>query len=271
VRPDVTYRESLALTVGELDLELHHARGETDDHTYTWIPSRRTVCVGDLLIWVFPNAGNPQKVQRYPLEWAEALRTVAELDAELLLPAHGLPIAGRARIARVIDDVASALEGLVRDTLEMMNAGARLDDIIHTVRVSPDLLAKPYLAPTYDEPEFVVRNVWRMYGGWYDGNPSRLKPPPDAVVARETAALAGGVAALVTRARERAAEGDLRLACHLVELAVQADPEDRDAHLARADIYAQRRHDEHSLMAKGIFGHAARESARRAGGKPPAP
>ena len=38
--------------------------------------SRRTgpPCVGDFLIWVFPNAGNPQKVQRYPREWAGALR-----------------------------------------------------------------------------------------------------------------------------------------------------------------------------------------------------
>jgi len=25
----------------------------------------------------------------------------------------------------------------------------------------------------YDDPEFVVHNIWRLYGGWYDGNPAR--------------------------------------------------------------------------------------------------
>ena len=46
----------------------------------------------------------------------------------------------------------------------------------------------------------------------------------------------------------------------LVELAVQAEPESRDAHGARADIYGERRRSESSLMAKGIYGFAARES-----------
>ena len=265
VRPTLTYRDRLDVTVGTLDLELHHSRGETDDHTWTWIPSRRTVCVGDLLIWVFPNAGNPQKVQRYPLEWAQALREIALLQPELVLPAHGLPIGGRDRIQTVLDDVAGALEGIVADTLELMNAGATLDEIVHSVSVPAALLAKPYLQPTYDEPEFVVRNIWRMYGGWYDGNPARLKPPADSAIARETAALAGGVDALVRRAVELGDDGDLRLACHLVELAVQADPSDRGAHRARAELYARRRDEERSRMAKGIFGWAARQSAEVVG------
>ena len=66
----------------------------------------------------------------------------------------------------------------------MMNEGAPLDDIIHTVRAPRRLLERPYLRPVYDEPEFIVRNVWRLYGGWYDGNPARLKPPRDAVARR---------------------------------------------------------------------------------------
>ncbi|HWG93467.1 MAG TPA: MBL fold metallo-hydrolase, partial [Mycobacteriales bacterium] len=75
--PDETYREALALRVGGLDLELNHCRGETDDHTWTWVPSRRVLCCGDLFIWASPNAGNPQKVQRYPREWAAGLRRMA--------------------------------------------------------------------------------------------------------------------------------------------------------------------------------------------------
>jgi alkyl sulfatase BDS1-like metallo-beta-lactamase superfamily hydrolase len=263
VRPTVTYRDRLQLHVGDLDLALHHTRGETDDHTWTWIPSHRAACIGDLMVWVFPNAGNPQKVQRYPLDWARALREIAAYEPELLLPAHGLPIGGRDRIHTVLDDVATALEVLVHQTLDLMNEGAPLDEIVHSVQVPAHLLAKPYLAATYDEPEFVVRNVWRMYGGWYDGNPARLKPPSDAAAGREMAALAGGTEVLVRRAAELADAGDFRLACHLVELAVAASPDDRAVHAARADVYGRRRHAEASLMAKGIYGWAERQSRLR--------
>ncbi|MGI8491174.1 MAG: alkyl sulfatase dimerization domain-containing protein [Acidimicrobiales bacterium] len=262
--PDVAYHGRAAFSVGGVDVELHHARGETDDHTWAWIPSLKAVCSGDFLIWNFPNAGNPQKVQRYPAEWATALRTMASLEPELLLPAHGLPIGGTDRVRRVLCEVASALEHLVGETLAMMNTGASLDEVVHGVTVPADTLALPYLRPLYDEPEFVVRNIWRLYGGWWDGNPARLKPPPDAALAAEVATLAGGTEALVARARGAAATGDHRLACQLVEWATQADPASAGAHRARAELYQQRRDTETSLMAKGIFASAVSESERRA-------
>ena len=164
----------------------------------------------------------------------------------------------------VLTDVAEALEFLVRETLVMMNQGARLNDIVHAVKIDPAILEKPYLRPMYDEPEFVVRNIWRMYGGWYDGNPANLKPAPDARLAAELARLAGGALRLAERGLELAVS-DPRLACHLVELAALALPEDKRIHTVRAEVYQKRREGETSLMAKGIFGHAANESKSRSG------
>lgn len=260
IRPHETFAASHTISVGGQTIELHHARGETDDHLWAWLPERKTVMTGDFLIWNFPNAGNPQKVQRYPIEWAAALRRMIAAGPELLLPAHGLPIAGRERIARVLDDVATALEDLVRDVVAMMNAGATLDAIVHTVKVPADTLAKPYLRPLYDEPEFVVRGIWRQFGGWWDGAASRLKPAPDASLGAEVATLAGGAEVLLRRAEELVAAGDLRLACHLADLAGWAAPDDPGVHAARAAIFLARRRAEPSLMAKGIFAAAARES-----------
>ena len=162
-------------------------RGETDDHTWAWIPSHQAVAVGDFVAWVFPNAGNPQKVQRYPGEWAAALRKMLALEPELLLPAHGLAVAGRERVATVLGDLATALERLVADVVAGMNAGATLDEIVHAVRVDDDLIHRPWLRPIYDEPEFVVRNTYRLYGGWWDGNPATLKPAGEAALARARA------------------------------------------------------------------------------------
>lgn len=260
VVPDRTFADVDVLDVGGLRIELHHDRGETDDHAWAWIPERRTVLCGDLFIWVLPNAGNPQKVQRFAADWAVALRRMAALEPELLCPAHGLPIEGRDRIAQVLDTTASLLEHLVGETLSRMNDGQTLDRILHEVQVPERYLDVPYLQPTYDEAEFVVRNVWRLYGGWYDGNPARLKPPADLAVAAEVAGLSGGALPLAVRAVEVAEAGDLRLACQLVEWAADAAPDDVAVHGHRAEVYRLRREAETSLMAKGIFGSARQRS-----------
>ena len=262
--PDTVFTDRMGAKIGDMAIELHHAKGETADHLWAWLPDHKAVCTGDFVTWVFPNAGNPQKVQRYPLEWARALREMAAKQPELLLPAHGLPIAGRDRIAQVLDDLATALETIVEQCLILMNEGARLDTLIPAVRVPEERLQKPYMRAVYDEPEFVVRNVWRLYGGWYDGNPANLKPAPERVLAAELAQLAGGATVLAKRAADLAEAGEHRLACHLVEMAVLAAPDDRDAHAARAHVYTLRRQSELSLMARGIYGSAAEESEGKA-------
>jgi alkyl sulfatase BDS1-like metallo-beta-lactamase superfamily hydrolase len=259
LRPDQSFVDQLTIKAGDTVVEFHHARGETDDHLWGWIPEKKWIFTGDFVIWNYPNAGNPQKVQRYALEWAQALRKMISQGPELLLPAHGLPIEGKARIAMVLDDIATSLESLVMQVIDMMNTGETLDTIIHSVKVPQSILDKPYMRPFYDEPEFVVRNIWRLYGGWWDGAASRLKPAPDAVVAQELAALAGGAKVLMNRALE-IADSDLRLACHLADLAGWAEPENAGIHANRAAIYDKRRRSELSLMSKGIYKSAARES-----------
>ncbi|MFB9250893.1 alkyl sulfatase dimerization domain-containing protein [Sphaerisporangium melleum] len=259
-RPDLTYHDQMTLSLGDVTLWLRHARGETDDATWAFLPERGVLLTGDLFIWVTPNAGNPQKVQRYPDEWALALRRMAGLSAEVLLPGHGLPIVGAARVRQALIDTADYLDALVEQTLELMNAGARLDEVIHAVSPPEALACRPYLQPHYDEPEFVVRNVWRLYGGWHDGNPAHLKPAPDEVLARALAELTGGAHALAARAATAAADGDLRLACQLAELAAQADPGDPKVHEIRARVYTLRVRQETSTMSRGVYTWAAAES-----------
>ena len=204
--PDETYVTERDLDVGGTTFHLRHEKGETDDHTVTWIPRAKVLCCGDLFIWASPNAGNPQKVQRYPAEWAAALRRMAALEPEVLLPGHGLPVVGADRVRAALTDTARYLEHLVDQTLAMMNEGARLSEILHTVRPPADLEGCPYLQPVYDEPEFVVRNVWRLNGGWWDGNPATLKPAPDAALA-ERARRARRRCRRAVRPRPRAPRG----------------------------------------------------------------
>jgi alkyl sulfatase BDS1-like metallo-beta-lactamase superfamily hydrolase len=265
VYPDTYFDSQLNVVAGDDRFECHHARGETDDHCWVFIPHRKVLCTGDFIIWGAPNAGNPQKAQRYAREWAEALRAMARTGAEVLVPGHGYPVFGAMRVRQVLNDTANYLQSLYDQTLAMMNSGAPLDEIIHTVRAPDALAGKPWLQAVYDEPEFIVRNIWRLEGGWYDGVPSNLKPASDAERAREIAALAGGVAAIVARALEKLAMGEFVLACHLADWAVAAAPDDKSAHEARMKVYAARAASEESTMAHGIFRAAVIESAAKAG------
>ena len=166
-----------------------------------------------------------------------------------------------------------------------MNAGGRLDDAIHSVSPPPELEARPYLRPVYDEPEFIVHTVWRQYGGWWDGNPATLKPAPERALAAELAALAGGPVVLADRALELlgqatdgatddgAAEQALRLAGHLAEQAWLANPADTAVQAARQRVFAARAERATSTMARGVFTWAANESVKRwvRGGGAPRP
>jgi glyoxylase-like metal-dependent hydrolase (beta-lactamase superfamily II) len=283
--PDQTYRDELTVQVGGTTMALRHEKGETDDHTVTWLADRKVLCCGDLFIWASPNAGNPQKVQRYPLEWAQALRRMIGLQPEYLLPGHGLPVIGADRVAQALGDTAELLESLVSQTLEVMNGGGRLDDAIHSVTVPAALAERPFLQPVYDEPEFIVRTVWRQYGGWWDGNPATLKPASERAVAAELADLAGGAARLAARALELAEASDsgaaeggaaegglaepgtaeggeesLRLAGHLAELAWLAAPGNPEVAQARHRVFSLRADRATSTMATGVFQWAANES-----------
>lgn len=80
------------------------------------------------------------------------------------------------------------------------------------------------------------------------------------MVGAAVAELAGGADVVMRRAEAAAADGDLRVACHLADFAGWAAPDDPVVHGARAAIYQLCRKSEPSLMSKGIFEAAARES-----------
>ena len=141
-----------------------------------------------------------------------------------------------------------------------MNQGKNLDTCLHEVEIPAHLRDKPYLQPVYDHPQFLIRNVWRRYGGWYDGEPDNLLPAPRAQQAREWIALAGGVDSVLARAAALVEQGDPRLACHLVEYAALAAPDDPEVWAARAIVYRAHSDQHTSSMARNILGHAAQAS-----------
>jgi len=168
---------------------------------------------------------------------------------------------GNASIRTALLDAAAYLRVIIDTTLDGLNRGLNHDAIVARVRIPEALAAKPYLQPSYDRPEFIARNVIRLHAGWWNGLAADLLPALPEQRARAIAELAGGVAALVARARALAVT-DPPLACHLAEWAQLADPKDRGANEAVRDLFTRRAETEVSLMARNIFrAAAARASA----------
>src|SRR5437660_10610421 len=152
-----------------------------------WAPERGVLCTGDFWISCAPNCGNPQKVQRYREEWADALEQMAALGAELLLPGHGPYIDGAGDVRAALLDAAEYLRSIVEQTKDLLNEGLPHEEVVARVKVPAHLTAKPYLQPVYDRPEFIVRSLIRSLGGWWDGYPADLLPAPATARAQEIA------------------------------------------------------------------------------------
>jgi alkyl sulfatase BDS1-like metallo-beta-lactamase superfamily hydrolase len=260
VYPDDVYSEALVTTVGGERFELYHARGETDDETWVWCPARRVLCTGDTFVWSSPNAGNPYKVQRYALDWAQALQAMAALRPLHLLPGHGPALSGEDRIQDALLTTAAFLRSIHDQVVAKMNEGKWLEDILREIDYPPT--DKPWLRPIYDHPEFIARNVYRLYGGWYSGDPADILPAHSGDIARELVGVCGAEP-LLARARALRDAGDLQIACHIADFVRKGDPDNRAAWLLWRDLFAARSEAESSLMARGAFHSAVREAEAR--------
>lgn len=257
--PDTLIEAATVLQVGDLTVELRPGIGETDDALWAWVPERRVLFPGDFLLWGFPNIGNPFKVQRYAVGWAEALEEMAGLYAAAAGPGHGPPVVGEGQVRDMLLDTARALRHLDDEVVRRLNAGQDFEQILAEVDLPADLKGKPFLAPIYGSPNYTVHAILREYAGWYDYNPSHLHPSPTAEVAAEVLSLAGGAGVLLDRARALAAE-DPQLALHLVDFVVDGggDEARTEALALKADLLEARAAEMESFISYNILDVGAR-------------
>ena len=268
IRPTQTFRDKTPLSLGDLHIELYPAKGETDDMCFVWIPEKRYLFCGDLFEWTMPNTGNPRKIERHPLEWAEALEQMMSLKPEVLFPGHGFVLQGGDAIQTLLGDTAAMNRDFVTQVVERMNAGQSPEEIYHAVEPNSELINKWYLRPSYDHPKFVVRNLLRKYAGWWSGNAAELLPASYKAQAQAIVDLAGGVDAVVAKGRAILESGDLVLASHHADWASQAEPDSQTAQSFKRDVYEARMNSEKSLMARGIYRSVANEARKLLGQEP---
>jgi len=251
--PDITYHDAMQFKLGGLTFELYHAEGETDDHTWIYIPERKTVIAGDACKEGMPNIGNPFKLMlRYETEWAESMELIAGKNPEFVIPGHGSLMDGAAA-REVCLEQAAFLRWLHDEVIGMMNRGCWLEEILETIKMPEKWAGKPYLHEIYGCLNFVIHGIYNRYGGWYNGHPADLFPSKRSEIAAEVLKVSG--ADKLMKEADFVADG------------VQDKTLRKTAHLLRAKILDARANIETNGMVKNTLLRAAVVSEKDAQGQ----
>ena len=84
ISPDMTYSESLTLTLGGTVIRLMHFEGHTLGDTVVYLPQRNILITGDLVIAPVPYGGDD-----ITEKWIGSLETLMALHASVIVPGHG--------------------------------------------------------------------------------------------------------------------------------------------------------------------------------------
>jgi len=84
VSPDMTYSESLTLTLGGTVIKLMHFEGHTVGDTVVYLPQRNILITGDLVIGPVPYGGDD-----ITEKWIGSLETLMAIHASVIVPGHG--------------------------------------------------------------------------------------------------------------------------------------------------------------------------------------
>jgi alkyl sulfatase BDS1-like metallo-beta-lactamase superfamily hydrolase len=212
--------EEYSFKLGQYTFELYHDIGETDDSLWMFLPEKKVLFAGDLMISGYPNVGNPYKVQRYPKHWAQAMERMLKKEAEYLLPGHGVLIRGKENIKDVLSITAEAMHFVHDEVVKRMNEGKWFEQIYHEMlEIYPDRFKNHrILQPVYGCYQFAIHATYRLYHGWYNsGNPTDLFPSKSEEIAKELLKLNDGKM-YFEHAKKLFDEGKLQLALHILDV-----------------------------------------------------
>ncbi|MEO9968570.1 MAG: alkyl sulfatase dimerization domain-containing protein [Hyphomonadaceae bacterium] len=236
ILPNETFSDRMELEIGGETFVLQHRLGETDDQLFVWVPSRKAVVTADYYQAFVPNLGNGKRVQRFGADWIDALREMADLEPEMMLPMHGPEVVGLAEIMSQLTETADALEHIQTETRNGLNAGLRKDEVIDNITWPERFAQNPYLENYYVSPQDIAKMYIKQWTGWWDDQPAHWTPATLEAQSRHIVKLAGGMESFLESGRQ-VMESDIVLASHMADWAFYAEPDNREAQDFAVDVY----------------------------------
>ena len=232
--PTKTFTDKLKFEVGGIEVELFHAPGETNDQLFVWLPGKKALFPGDNFYKTFPNLytirGTPY---RDLAGWVNSIDMMRYLEPEFLVPSHTRPLEGKEKINKLLTTYRDGIQFVHDQTVRLMNLGFGPDEIAEQLILPKHLGDSPYLKEFYGSPAWSAKNVFSGYLGWFDGNPSTLKPLPKKEEAENFIKLAGEWDDLFLIAEQSYIEGKFQWALQLTDYLLRVRPADEKTELLR--------------------------------------
>lgn len=116
------------------------------------------------------------------------------------------------------------------------------------------------MKPTYGDPSYIVRDIYRSENGWWDRNATSLHPESPDAVGQAVAEAITDKRAVIDRACALAAEGRIQLALHVIDLLATARgdaPELAEARGLKAGWLRQRAAQTQSFVSRSLYSVSA--------------
>ena len=176
IKPNITFKEELKLTIAGIDIELYHAPGETNDQLFVWLPQKKALMPGDNLYRTFPNLYTIRGTTHRDVKgWIQSLDHMRSFNPEYLFPSHTKPLSGP-EVLQTLTLYRDAIQYVHDQTIRLMNKGLYPDQIIELIQLPDNVANSPFITEFYGTVRWSVKSIFNGYLGWFNGNISDLDP-----------------------------------------------------------------------------------------------
>ncbi|MBK9706104.1 MAG: MBL fold metallo-hydrolase [Acidobacteria bacterium] len=242
IAPTKTFKDFLDLEIAGVKLHLQYAPSETDDEIVVWMPDSKVLQTAEVIQGeTFPNLHTLRGTKyRDPVNWFRTIDMLRDFRPEHMVPSHGRPLSGQARIEELLTSYRDAIQYVHDQTIRQMNKGLTPDEIVDVVSHLPAHLANhPWLGEFYGTVKHSVREIYFGYLGWFEGDPTFLDPLPRLERSRRYVEMMGGREAVVAAAKKAQGSGEHQWAAELLTYVIRVNKDDPEARKLKADSLRQ--------------------------------
>ncbi len=236
IPPTQLFVENTTLVICGVEINVFYTGGEAISEFGLHLPQFDTVAIADEF---FTGMANLHTIRgskpRVPDNYLTALQTVLDIAPEWLVGSHIVPIQGKDVIAGHVSKYRDAIKYMWDQSIRLLNKGYTTTELQHALTELPEeVLDPPYTVPLYGTPITMLPSFHTGWVSWFTGDATDLFRVEPRRSAARLAELAGGVDAVLAAARADHEAGEHQLAAELAQIALRADPDNREARLVKA-------------------------------------
>jgi alkyl sulfatase BDS1-like metallo-beta-lactamase superfamily hydrolase len=259
--PTTTFSGSLDIEVAGVRVQLVEAPSESDDEIVLWFPDHGVLHVADVIQGeCLPNLYALRGAVRDIWQWIRAVDLLRGFDADALISGHGRPLTGPDEVRDLLTVYRDAMQYIHDQTVRQIARGLTPDELVEVVsELPPGLRDHPWLGEFYGSVTQTVRQIYNIYFGWFEGDPTFIDPLPRRERSARYVAAMGGRDAVVATATQAHEDGDFRWVAEVLTHLLRLDPDDHDARQLKAEALRQLGYQASNPIWRNNYLMAARE------------